>query len=69
MNYTGKRVNTVLGKGTVLRKECEKSSLARYVVKLDDPNRWTLGDKPCFFIREMELIRNDLPNEHQRNDN
>ena len=56
MNYTGKRVNTVLGKGTVLRKECEKSSLVRYVVKLDDPNRWTLGDKPCFFIREMELI-------------
>lgn len=56
MNYIGKRVKTVFGKGTVLRKENELNRTIRYVVKLDEPERWILGENPCFFVRDLESL-------------
>jgi|GEM_PF-4126058 len=56
MNYIGKRVNTVFGEGTVLRKENELNRIIRYVVKLDEPERWIFRKNPCFFVRDLESL-------------
>lgn len=57
----GRRVTTSMGHGTIVGKCDLESRSPRFLVRLDDPSRWSCSEltnsTPAFWRRDLTILR------------